>query len=126
MGIVRSYGMQIIIVLLLAIGIAAGVYLVQRQQIFKPKAAEPSGIKVGFNVTGLPHYGYGDLFPNTSFADVDTVLAEVNRLGGKVIRVWIANKNISDQEAADRLDSTLIKADNYDGPRNLCSTLRLN
>ena len=68
---------------------------------------------VGFNVTGIIHYGYGDLFVYSSFQDVDADLNEISRMGGKIIRVFVANNNISDSEAARRLDSFLTKAASY-------------
>lgn len=114
MGIVRSYGIQIIIILLLAIGIAAGVYLVQRQQIFKPKAADFSKFQIGFNVRGLAHYGYHDLYKYAEASYVDDILAETKRLGGTILRIYLANKYISDDKTATRLDDLLTKAENFD------------
>lgn len=113
-NVIRSYGTQIIIILLLAIGIAAGVYLVQRQQIFKPKAAETeANMDIGFAVTGLAHYGKDDLFQKTYSTDIETTLKEVSRLKGKVIRIFLANKTIDADETADRLDSLLSAANRY-------------
>lgn len=70
-------------------------------------------IEVGFNVTGISHYGYPDLLPASRGKDIDTTLAEIQRMGGRVIRVFAANDQISHGEAARRLDALLTKAASY-------------
>lgn len=105
--------LQIIILSILLIGIVGGVYLVQKQQIFKSRAYDTSTINIGFNVRGLAHYGYHDLYPNASDSQIDTVLGEVKRLNGSIIRIYLANKYISNAQAAERLDQLLTCAEPY-------------
>lgn len=119
--------LQLVIVAVLIVGLVSGLILIKRQQSLKSKAAAAPSTPmiIGFNVTGLPHYGYGDkyfdsqsnswqlLFPTNSTSDIYQTLEEIQNLGGRVIRVWIANDTITDEEVASRLDKFLTRADNY-------------
>lgn len=67
----------------------------------------------GFNIRGITHYGHGDILPYSKSSDIDADLAEIQRMGGTVVRVFVANKNISDETAAKRLDAFLTKAASY-------------
>ncbi len=70
-------------------------------------------VDMGVNVTGITHYGYGDLFPRARDEDVDLELAALQRMGVRVVRVFPAFDGISAQEAADRLDRFLTRAEAY-------------
>lgn len=106
----------------LLVSLVIGVVLVRREQIFKSRAAGGGAVNqvaVGYDVTGIIHYGYllptgqADLYPFSRADAPGLALKEIQRLGGKVIRVFAANSNISDEEAARRLDEFLTLADNY-------------
>ena len=69
---------------------------------------------IGVNLRGLVHYGGGDgALPYTSLGHIDENLAGVSAMGGRVVRVFAANRNISHQEAVNRLGYALDKADQY-------------
>lgn len=126
---------SLLVILVLVLGLIVGIYLVQRQQILKGRAQEYStnqsysavsplspGMLLGFNVKGLVHYGYPETYTtiyekmsqghlNQDY--VDRTLEQIQDLGGRVVRIWLANDKISDEEAAERLDKLLTKADNY-------------
>ncbi|GEM_PF-5827810 len=113
---------QILFIAGLLVALVVGVVLVKREQIFKSRAAgggATNQVAVGYDVTGIVHYGYllptgqADLYPHSRADAPGLALKEIQRLGGKVIRVFAANSNISDEEAARRLDEFLILADNY-------------
>lgn len=109
----------------LVFAMGAGLFLSLRRQILRGRAATPppqSQFTIGVNATGIVHYGAcegqsvetcPDLFPYSKKSDVDTTLSELHKMGARVIRVSVANKNISDSEAARRLDEFLTKADSY-------------
>lgn len=67
----------------------------------------------GMNVTGITHYGKGDLFPWAPDSNITADLAEIQNMEGRVIRVFVANNQISDSEAAARLDAFLTRAAGY-------------
>ncbi len=73
----------------------------------------PPVFQTGFNVSGITHYGYSDLFPSSSSLQIDATLAEIQKMNSKTVRVFVANKHISDEEAARRLDDFLTKAAVY-------------
>jgi len=69
---------------------------------------------IGVNLRGLVHYGGGDgALPYTSLGHIDENLAGVSGMGGRVVRVFAANRNISHQDAVNRLGYALDKADQY-------------
>lgn len=82
---------------------------------------------VGVNIRELSHYGYcedyptikecidktQDALPLTKETDTDEDLKELQIMGAKVVRVFIANNRITHEEAAKRLDVLLTKAANY-------------
>ena len=69
---------------------------------------------IGVNLRGLVHYGGGDgALPYTSLGHIDENLAGVSGMGGRVVRVFAANRNISHQTAVNRLGYALDKADQY-------------
>lgn len=98
--------------LLIVISIPLTVYLVNTKQIFKGKAAAPT-FSLGFNATGITHYGYNEILPYAPASNIDTDLSEINRMGGKIIRIFVANNKITNEEAARRLDVFLTKAATY-------------
>lgn len=100
-----------LVLLIMIISIPITVYLVNNKQILKGKASAQE-FSVGFNVTGIIHYGYNDLLPAPA-SDIDSNLSEINRMGGKIIRVFVANNKITNDEAARRLDLFLTKAASY-------------
>lgn len=103
-----------IAIILVVIAISL-IYSNQRKTL-KSRAQESiyaPDFDIGFNVTGIIHYGY-ELFPYSGSTDIDKILSEMKKMGAKVIRVSVANKNINDTEAARRLDQFLTKAASYD------------
>lgn len=70
-------------------------------------------IAVGANVTGIVHYGYGDFLPAAHSEDVERDLAELERMGASVIRVFAAYDGINAAEAAARLDHFLTQAEQH-------------
>jgi len=56
---------------------------------------------------------FGRVLLSIPASDADAALAEMQRMGMKVIRVWAADKNIDDAEAARRLGSFLDKANSF-------------
>jgi hypothetical protein len=79
----------------------------------KPAAKADSSFLIGVNISGISDYGYPNPFPFSSSQDIDKNLQEINRIGGKVIRIFVANENVSDAEAAQRLSLLLDKAQPY-------------
>ena len=79
----------------------------------KPKSEAASLFGLGFNVTGITHYGYGDILPYSSSSDVDADLRAVSDIGGTVVRVFAANDGITNAEASRRLGAFLDKAAGY-------------
>lgn len=71
-------------------------------------------LPTGVNAPGITHFGYGDFLPATTASDVDTSLRELNRMGVTVVRLFPAYDHITAEEAADRLDRFLTKAEAYD------------
>ncbi|MDO8436264.1 MAG: hypothetical protein Q7S82_02685 [bacterium] len=69
--------------------------------------------EIGFNVTGITHYGYNDILPYSQSASVEADLSEIQKMNGAIVRVFVANNKISDTEAANRLDVFLTKAAVY-------------
>lgn len=76
-------------------------------------AQTSSNFSTGFNVTGITNYGYSDLYPASSPEDVAKTLQEVSKLGGGVVRVFTANNQVDNNEAAQRLDVFLTEAAKY-------------
>lgn len=69
---------------------------------------------VGMNIRGLVHYGGGDgALPYTSLSHIDENLAGAANMGCRVIRVFAANRNLTNQQAVDRLGYALDRADAY-------------
>lgn len=97
--------------LLLLIIIPLGVSIVKQKQILKSKAT--TDFNIGVNVVGITHYGYPEQLPYATSGQVDIILSAIRDMGGKVIRVFVANDRISDEEAARRLDMFLTKAASY-------------
>lgn len=64
----------------------------------------------GVNMATAPSYGYKDLRPRSSSSDINLSLEEIQRMQGSLVRVFVGNNQISDDEAATRLDSFLSKA----------------
>jgi len=64
---------------------------------------------VGMNIRGLCHYGHGDPLPYTNSGHIDENLNGVAAMGGKVIRLFAAVNNATNQEAVDRLKVVLDK-----------------
>lgn len=95
-------------VLITLVAIPITIYLAKQQQEIRKKAATSFGI--GFNVSGITHYGYPDLFPYSSFSQVDSTFTEIQKMKATVIRIFAANNQIADIEAARRLDEFLKKA----------------
>lgn len=85
------------------------------------QSSQSSNFKVGFNISGITEYGvcaYGDtscndMFPYARSTDQDADLAEMQKMGATVIRVFAADNRITDQQAAQRLDAFLTKAAKY-------------
>jgi mannan endo-1,4-beta-mannosidase len=65
---------------------------------------------VGMNLRGLSHYGGGIALPYTSTGHIDENLAGVAGLGGRVVRIFAANKHVSHQESVNRLGYALDRA----------------
>lgn len=68
---------------------------------------------VGMNLRGLAHYGGGAALPYTSGSHIDENLDGVANLGGRVVRVFAANKHVSITESVNRLGQLLDRADSY-------------
>lgn len=69
---------------------------------------------VGMNIRGLVHYGGGDgALPYTNLGHIDENLAGAAGMGCRVVRVFAANKNITHQEAVNRLGYALDRANAY-------------
>lgn len=84
------------------------------QKLFpKPKSEAAVPFELGFNISGITHYGYGDIFPYAASSDIDADLKAVRDIGGTVIRVFAANDNISNAQASARLGAFLDKAATY-------------
>ena len=77
------------------------------------QAQTQPGIQVGFSLRGAIHYGYYDILPFTQASHMDASLFEVRRMGGTVVRVFVGNHYITDEEAARRLGVFLDKAATY-------------
>lgn len=75
------------------------------------KAVSP--FEIGFNITGITNFGYGDSLPYSSSSDIDTHLQAVKDSGGTIIRIFAANDLISNAEASRRLGVFLDKAATY-------------
>lgn len=63
--------------------------------------------------TGSYTASFNSAFSKAAASDLDADLAEMKRMGMKVIRVFAANKYIADEEAANRLGVFLDKANQY-------------
>lgn len=79
--------------------------------LYPKPASQAAGFSVGFNISGITHYGYNDILPYAPASDIDANLSEVQRMRGTVVRVFAANKYIGADEAARRLDAFLTKAE---------------
>lgn len=88
--------------LFLIMAIPITVQLVKQQQIYKSRAT--GEFNIGVNMTGITHSGSGD---------IDANLAEVARMGGKIVRVFAARDHISHDKASRRLDYFLTRAQAY-------------
>ncbi len=62
---------------------------------------------VGMNIRGIAHYGRGNPLIYTSLGDVDTNLDGLAALGGKVVRLFAANKFFSHADNAAHLEYVL-------------------
>ncbi len=101
-----------LILILLAIPLT--IYLARQQQELRQRASPSSpAFNVGLNISGITHYGYNDLFPYAPAEHVDADLQEAQKMGVKIMRVFAANNNISDVDAARRLEVFLQKANQY-------------
>lgn len=80
-----------------------------------PPSTPPASFSfnVSVDVTGITHYGYNDLLPYAPDSHATSDLAEIQRMRGRVIRIFVANNRISDDEAARRLDVFLTRAASY-------------
>lgn len=96
------------------------VFLSQQRQEVRQRAS--SSFLIGFNTAGIinygacentPYYQCQDLYPFSKKSDIDSDLAEIQRIGGKVVRVFASDKNVEATESARRLDEFLTKAANY-------------
>lgn len=81
METIKNYKIQIIVMVLLLIGLAVGVFLVQKQQIFKSRAS--SGINAALTVTDLngkdlEYQGSGVY--NTNSLDVQIGIKDLEQL----------------------------------------------
>ncbi len=56
---------------------------------------------------------YDSIFLEAPASHIDADLLEMQRMGAKIIRIFAANKYISDTEAAQRLNNFLVKAQSY-------------
>ncbi|KKQ85529.1 MAG: hypothetical protein UT04_C0002G0001, partial [Candidatus Daviesbacteria bacterium GW2011_GWF2_38_7] len=90
------------ILIILILAIPSSVYLVKKTQILKSKAT--SNFNVGVNIVGITHLGPDDMEAN---------LAEIARMGGKVVRVFAPKDEVSHEVAAQRLDDFLSRAQRY-------------
>ena len=77
------------------------------------EAAPPIPMKIGFNTTGITHYGYTEALPYAPASHIEADLTEIKRMGGTIVRVAAANKYISAEESARRLDIFLTTAESY-------------
>lgn len=100
-----------VFVLFLALAIPLTIFILKQTTQTKQQAA--NNMAIGFNVRGIINYGKNDILPYTYASEVDLNLSEIKRMGGTIIRVFVANKNITDGEAAKRLDEFLTKASSY-------------
>lgn len=106
-----------LLMILLFVSLGATFYLVNKSSPLKlfPKAAAPKDkFMIGMNTRGAIHYGYGDILPQTKMEEIDATLSEIHRMGGSIVRVYVANNKIGAEESARRLDSFLTKAQQYD------------
>jgi len=62
---------------------------------------------VGMNIRGISHYGRGNPLIYTSLGDVDTNLDGMVAIGGKVVRLFAANKFFSHADNAAHLEYVL-------------------
>lgn len=74
----------------------------------------PDQFLTGFNVSGIVHYGYGDILQYSQTEDIDKTLQTIKNNNGKLVRVFAPYNQITDAEAARRLGVFLDKADQYD------------
>src|SRR5581483_1107360 len=98
-------------ILILLAAIPLTVIISQKQQDTRQHAG--GNFAIGFNVSGITNYGKGDMFQYASSDQIDADLAEMQKMGATVIRVWVGNNRISAQESANRLDAFLTKAQQY-------------
>src|SRR5258708_1884178 len=105
----RLWSYFLLVVLILSIPLTLS--LTQKKQVIHSHAN--TTINIGFKVAVLINYGYQDLYPFTNSTDIQTTLQEVQRLNGKVIRIYAANKDVSNEEVSRRLDSFLTQANQY-------------
>ncbi len=89
------------------------VFHLQANPIALPSMQLASNFAVGFNVYGMVHFNYVDTYPQMVANAQDVTLKEIQGMGGKVARVFVANSLITDEEAARRLDVLLTKAETY-------------
>lgn len=104
---------KVIFLFLVLAALPLSLVLVKQQQHLKSKASSISQPVVGFNVSGITHYGYNDILPYSLSSNVDADLSQIQKMNGTIIRIFVANKHISDSEAARRLDVFLTKAAAY-------------
>ncbi len=91
------------------VGFIAGVNVPVGSMVWKWSHPMSTGV----NIPTISHYGYGDLVPQSTHADIVTDLSAVRNLGGSVLRIEAANDQITADESARRLDELLSKANGY-------------
>lgn len=78
----------------------------------KPVAHKPD-FAIGVNLRGIVFYGQNGILPNSTPADRDKDLNEVSKMGAKIIRVFVANNQLSASQVSIQLDAFLDTADHY-------------
>lgn len=94
----NSQTLKIAFLLVIIIALPLTILAAQRQQEIRQRAA--GNFNVGFNIKSATH--------NSQYNDAE--FCEIQNMGGKIVRVFAAKNNISDEEAAIRLDQFLAKA----------------
>lgn len=125
---------HILVLIILLFGIVAGLFLLKHPQIFKSKASvngpkiefigsNVSGdsafskevrVKLTYSLSGLSNdFNMGVNIPAINDLGVDNIdsdLQKVKQSGGKIIRIFVANREIDTSETARRLNLLLDKA----------------
>lgn len=108
----NSKTLNILVLLVVITAIPFTVFVAQKQQEIRQRASGENFI-IGFNLPGIIYYGDRNVLPASKNTDVDADLQAIQNMCGTIIRVFVANNKTSDQEAAQRLDIFLTKAQNY-------------